>query len=90
MSAEGSNAGGRRRGRRPHGQTILRGRYDVAERLVETVAADGRRIGLADTDRLVGAIRGSILLCVGGGWESNQQTEDGRVRSEHHDSSRQF
>ena len=28
MSAEGSNAGGRRRGRRPHGQTILRGRYD--------------------------------------------------------------
>jgi hypothetical protein len=24
----GSNAGGRRRGRRPHGQTILRGRYD--------------------------------------------------------------
>jgi len=28
VSAEGSNAGGRRRGRRPHGQTILRGRYD--------------------------------------------------------------
>ena len=28
MSAEGSNAGGGRRGRRPHGQTILRGRYD--------------------------------------------------------------
>ena len=28
MSAKGSNAGGRRRGRRPHGQTILRGRYD--------------------------------------------------------------
>ena len=28
MSAEGSNTGGRRRGRRPHGQTILRGRYD--------------------------------------------------------------
>jgi hypothetical protein len=28
VSAEGSNAGGHRRGRRPHGQTILRGRYD--------------------------------------------------------------
>ena len=28
MSAKESNAGGRRRGRRPHGQTILRGRYD--------------------------------------------------------------
>ena len=28
MSAEGSNAGGHRRGRRPHRQTILRGRYD--------------------------------------------------------------
>jgi hypothetical protein len=28
VSAKGSNAGGRRRGRRPHGQTILRGRYD--------------------------------------------------------------
>ena len=27
MSAKGSNAGGRRRGRRPHGQTIVRGRY---------------------------------------------------------------
>jgi len=26
VSAEGSNAGGHRRGRRPHGQTILRGR----------------------------------------------------------------
>ena len=28
MSAEGSNAGGHGRGRRSHGQTILRGRYD--------------------------------------------------------------
>ena len=28
MSADRSNARGRRRGRRPHGQTILRGRYD--------------------------------------------------------------
>jgi hypothetical protein len=28
VSTKGSNAGGRRRGRRPHGQTILRGRYD--------------------------------------------------------------
>ena len=28
MSAQGSNARGRRRGRRRHGQMILRGRYD--------------------------------------------------------------
>jgi hypothetical protein len=28
VSAEGSNAGGHRRGRRPHGEMILCGRYD--------------------------------------------------------------
>jgi hypothetical protein len=28
VSAEGPNAGGRRRGRRPHRQTIPRGRYN--------------------------------------------------------------
>jgi hypothetical protein len=28
VSAKGSNADGRRRGRRPHGQTIPRGRYN--------------------------------------------------------------
>ena len=28
MSADGPNTDGRRCGRRPHGQTILRGRYD--------------------------------------------------------------
>jgi tetratricopeptide (TPR) repeat protein len=41
---------------------ILRGRFDEASRLIEDVAEMGRGIGLADTDRLVGTLRGQIAM----------------------------
>jgi tetratricopeptide (TPR) repeat protein len=39
---------------------VVRGRYDLAERLIGEVRTAGHRIRLADTDRLVGALEGAI------------------------------
>ena len=36
----------------------VRGRFDDAQALIAQVADQGRRVGLADTDRLVGTVRG--------------------------------
>jgi len=41
---------------------ILRGRFDEASPLIEEVAEMGGRIGLVDTDRLVGTLRGQIAV----------------------------
>lgn len=40
----------------------LRGRFDEAGRLIADVAEQGRRVGLADTDRLVAALHGEIAF----------------------------
>ena len=40
--------------------TILRGRFDEGSRLIEDVLEMGGRLEYADTDRLVGTLRGSI------------------------------
>jgi hypothetical protein len=39
---------------------ILRGRFEEAERLAVEVAEAGRRAGVADTERLAGALRGQV------------------------------
>ncbi|WP_203715390.1 ATP-binding protein [Asanoa siamensis] len=43
----------------------IRGRFDVAERLAARTAEEGRRIGLADTERLVASFRGRLALLRG-------------------------
>jgi tetratricopeptide (TPR) repeat protein len=40
----------------------LRGRFDEATQLIADVAAEGRRAGLPDTDRLVGTLHGQIAF----------------------------
>ena len=40
----------------------LRGRFGEAAQLIEQVAAEGRRAGLADTERLVGTLYGEIAF----------------------------
>ena len=40
----------------------LRGRFDEAERLMSDVAVMGRRIGLPDTEALVGTLHGGLFL----------------------------
>jgi hypothetical protein len=40
----------------------LRGRFDEAAQLIGEVAAEGRRVGLADTERLVGSLYGEIAF----------------------------
>jgi hypothetical protein len=40
----------------------LRGRFDDAARLADEVAAEGRRVGLPDTERLVGSLHGEIAF----------------------------
>jgi AAA ATPase domain len=40
----------------------LRGRFDEAAQLIGEVAAEGRRVGLADTERLVGTLYGEIAF----------------------------
>ena len=44
----------------------MRGRFDEAGHLIEEVESTGRRLGVADTDRLVGTLRGAILFHRGG------------------------
>jgi AAA ATPase-like protein len=39
---------------------VLRGQFDQATGLIEQVLTEGRRAGLADTDRLVDSLRGAI------------------------------
>ncbi len=41
---------------------LLRGRLDVAERLIDEVAAAARRIRLPDAEALTGTLRGGLLL----------------------------
>ena len=41
---------------------IFRGRYDEANSLIEDVIEMGRRTGLAETERLAGSLRGTILM----------------------------
>jgi tetratricopeptide (TPR) repeat protein len=41
---------------------ILRGRYELAERLIAQVDDDGHRIGLVDTDRLLDTLRAAIIV----------------------------
>jgi len=43
----------------------LRGRFGEAAQLIEQVAAEGRRVGLADTDRLVAGLHGEIAFYQG-------------------------
>jgi hypothetical protein len=43
----------------------VRGRFDDAQALIAQVADQGRRVGLADTDRLVGTVQGSIAMLRG-------------------------
>ncbi|GAB2808096.1 hypothetical protein GCM10027176_11400 [Actinoallomurus bryophytorum] len=43
----------------------VRGRFDVAEALTAEVAERGRRVGLADTERLVGSLRGAVAALRG-------------------------
>jgi tetratricopeptide (TPR) repeat protein len=45
---------------------VLRGRFDQAARLIDEVAANGRRAGLVDTGRLVDGLRGAIYTELGG------------------------
>jgi hypothetical protein len=40
----------------------FRGRFDEADQLIGEVAAEGRRVGLADTERLVGSLYGEIAF----------------------------
>jgi tetratricopeptide (TPR) repeat protein len=40
----------------------LRGRFGEADQLIEEVAAQGRKVGLADTERLVGTLYGEIAF----------------------------
>src|SRR5262249_56845573 len=40
----------------------LRGRFDEAAQLIADVAAEGRRAGLPDTERLVGTLHGQIAF----------------------------
>ena len=40
----------------------LRGRFDEAVQLIAEVAAEGRKVGLADTERLVGSLYGEIAF----------------------------
>jgi len=40
----------------------LRGRFDEAAQLIGDVAAEGRKVGLADTERLVGSLYGEIAF----------------------------
>ncbi|WP_329138642.1 ATP-binding protein [Streptomyces sp. NBC_01476] len=47
----------------------VRGRFDVAAALADVVALRGRQAGLADTDRLVGGLHGSIAT-LRGDWAS--------------------
>ncbi len=42
-----------------------RGRFDEAQQLIEDVAEQGRQAGLADTERLVGTLRGMIAMLRG-------------------------
>ena len=44
---------------------VLRGRFDQTTRLIDEVAAAGRRAGLVDTDRLVEALRGAVTAELG-------------------------
>lgn len=46
---------------------VIRGRFDDAQALIEQVAEQGRRVGLADTDRLVGTVRMAIGVLRGAG-----------------------
>ena len=43
----------------------VRGRFDDAQALIAQVADQGRQVGLADTDRLVGTVQGSIAVLRG-------------------------
>ena len=43
----------------------IRGRFDDAQALIVRVAEEGRRVGLADTDRLVGTMQGAIAMLRG-------------------------
>jgi hypothetical protein len=43
----------------------IRGRFDEADALADQVAARGRRVGLADTDRMVASLRGQLTLLRG-------------------------
>jgi tetratricopeptide (TPR) repeat protein len=40
----------------------MRGRFDDAQGLIAQVAEEGRRVGLADTDRLVATVQGMIVM----------------------------
>jgi tetratricopeptide (TPR) repeat protein len=46
---------------------LVRGRLDLAETLAGEVTEAGRRVGLADTDRLTGSLRGRLALLRGDG-----------------------
>ena len=48
----------------------IRGRFDEAAALADQVAARGRHVGLADTDRVVASLRGQLALLNGtaGSW----------------------
>ena len=41
---------------------IVRGRYDLADRLIDEVRTAGHRLRLADTERLVGTLEGAIAI----------------------------
>ena len=43
----------------------IRGRFEEADALAEQVAARGRQVGLADTDRVVASLRGQLALLRG-------------------------
>ena len=44
----------------------VRGRFDDAQALIAQVADQGRRVGLADTGRLVGTVRGEMIAMLRG------------------------
>jgi tetratricopeptide (TPR) repeat protein len=43
----------------------IRGQFDTAESLTEQIAEQGRRVGMADTDRLVGTMRWAVMILRG-------------------------
>jgi AAA ATPase domain len=45
---------------------VIRGRFGDAQALIVQVAEQGLRVGLADTDRLVGTVQGAIAMLRGG------------------------
>jgi hypothetical protein len=44
---------------------MIRGRFEEADALTDQVAAQGRQVGLADTDRVVASLRGHLALLNG-------------------------